>query len=86
MRAEEPTRVRRQGTVVTRPVTGEERIAAIRRIVTEGQYAKIDGTMIDLFSAGAVIAVYDKLSPEAQAKYATMPAGKMALIAFKLLK
>jgi hypothetical protein len=86
MRAEEPTRVRNQGTVVTRPKTPEERIAAIRRIVTEGQYAKVDGTMIDLFSASAVIGVYDKLNPENQAKYAAMPAGKMALVAFKLLK
>ena len=82
----EPTRVRKQGTQVTKPASPVERIAAIRNIVKECQYAKVDGTMIDLFSASAIVSVYDNLNVDNRAKYATLPAGKMGIVAFKLLK
>lgn len=85
-RLREPTRVRARGTRVTRPMSGAERIAAFRRIVAECQYAKIDGCMVDLFSASAVVRVYDALSEENKAKYSAMPAGRMAVLAFKVLK
>ena len=84
MDSKEPTRIRERGTRVTRPTTPDERIAAIRRIVNEGQYAKVDGCMIDLFSAGAIVAVYDALNEVNRAKFAAMPAPKMAAVAFKL--
>lgn len=84
--AREITRTRLHGTQVTRPATPEERIAAIRRIVTEGQYAKVDGLTVDLFSASAIIKVYDALNEKNREHFAAMPAGKMAVIAFKLLK
>jgi hypothetical protein len=80
----EHSRVRENGTVVTLPVNGEERIAALRRILSEKQYAKIDGIMVDLFSASYVIAVFDKLNPQNQTKYASLPVAQMASIAFKL--
>lgn len=41
---------------------------------------------LDLFSAGAICAVYDALSEANRAKYATMPVYKMAVVAFKLIK
>lgn len=82
----EPTRTRQQGTRVTLPTTSEERVAAIRRIVAEGQYAKVDGIMVDLFSASAILAVYDQLSQENRARYSALVARKMALVAFKLIK
>ena len=47
----EPTRIREQGTIVTLPKSKTERIVAIRQIVAEKQYAKVDGCMIDLYSA-----------------------------------
>ena len=80
------SRVREQGTVVTVPTTGQERIDAIRRIVTEKQYAKVDGVMVDLFTAGAIVGVYDAISEANQAKYREMKAPVMASIAFKLMK
>jgi len=80
------TITRKHGTKVTTAATPDERMAAIQAIVDEGQYAKIDGTMIDLFSAGAILAVDRALSPENQAKFRQYPAGKMAVLAFKLLK
>jgi len=80
----EPTRTREHGTQVTAPATGQERIAAFRRIVAEGQYAKIDGVMMDLFSASTVLAVYDALNETNREKFSSMPAPKMAVVAFKL--
>lgn len=77
---------RQHGTLVTNPTSGAERIAAIRQVVTDKQYAKIDGCMMDLWSASAIVAVYDKLSPLNQEKYHNLPAPRMAQIAFQLLK
>lgn len=85
MKTMEPSRTREQGTEVTLPKDGMERIEAIRRIVARHQYAKIDGCMIDGFSASAIVAIYDKLSPENQAKYRDMPADKMGILAFKII-
>jgi hypothetical protein len=84
MRATEPTRTREHGTRVTRPTSGAERIAAVRRIVTECQYARIDGCMVDLFSASAIVQVYDALNPENQAKYSGLDVRRMADLAFKI--
>lgn len=81
-----PTQTRERGTEVTSPATGAERIAAIRRIVERKQYAVVDGCMIDLFSASAIVAVYDKLGAACQEIYASKRAPVMAKIAFKLIK
>lgn len=82
----EQTRVRPLGTHVTLPQSGEERIAAIRRIVDEKDYAKVDGVMVDLFSASAIVQVYDALNPQNQEKYRSLHVAKMAKIAFALVK
>ena len=86
MNTREQTRVREQGTIVTNPKTGVERIEALRQIVRDSQYAKIDGIMVDLFSASAIIGIYDRISEANQAKYREMPVYKMADIAFKLME
>jgi len=82
----ETSRVREHGIIVTVPSTGEERIAAIKGVVAQKQYAKIDGVMIDLFSASAILKVYDAISPANQAKYRELKAYQMGAVAFKLLK
>lgn len=79
-------RVREQGTIETLPGNAEDRIAAIRRIVAERQYAKVDGCMIDLFTASAIVQVFDKLNDTNKAKYANLPAPRMGQIAFQLMK
>lgn len=81
-----PTVVRKNGTRVTTNPTPAERVAAFRQIVTDRQYAKIDGVMVDLFSASAVVAVCDALSPAAQEKFSSFTAPAMVSIAFKLTK
>lgn len=82
----EISRIREQGTVVTAPESGQERIDAIRQIVERHQYAKVDGIMVDGFSASAIIRVYDAISPENQQKYAGFHVARMADVAFKLMK
>jgi|GEM_PF-5546283 len=62
------------------------KIERIRKIVTEGSRAKVEGVMVDLFTAGAIIAVHDHLSPENREKFLAMPIGKMATVAFRLVK
>lgn len=62
------------------------KIERIRKIVAECQRAKVEGKMVDLFTAQAIIAVHDHLSPENQTKFLDMPIGKMATVAFRLLK
>ena len=42
--------------------------------------------MVDLFSASAIVAVYDALSERNREVYRTLPAAKMASIAFRLVK
>ena len=74
------------GTQVTIPANGADRIAAIRAIVDQKQYAKIDGCMIDLFSASAVVKVYDALNDANKAKYASLTAPRMAQVAFQIMK
>lgn len=77
-RLREPTRTRAKGTRVTRPSSPKERIDAVRQIVTESQYAKIDGVMVDLFSASAIVSVYDALNETNRGRYASLPVGAMA--------
>ena len=80
----EPSRIREHGTVVTMPSNGYERIAALREIVSHCQYAKVDGAAIDLFSASAIIRIYDAFNPQNQEKYRNMTAPVMAHVAFKI--
>lgn len=77
-------RIREHGTREIMTDNPAARIAAFRRVVAEKQYAKIDGTMIDLFSASIVVQVYDALNDANKAKLAAMSAGKMALIAMEV--
>ena len=86
MRKPEPTRVRKQGTRVTLTKTGKEIVEACRSIIKNGQYEKINGVMVDLFSASAIVKIYDALSDANKAKFETLPLGKMADISFKMLK
>lgn len=82
----EPTRTRENGRKVTHAKTPDERIAAIRAIVDTSTFAKVDGCMVDLFSASAIIAVYDALNTDNRAKFAGLSVHRMASVAFKFVK
>jgi len=78
-------RKREQGTFETLPSNPESRIKAIKGIIKRKQYAKIDGTMIDLYSASAICQVYDALNDKNKRKFASMSADKMGLFALRFV-
>ena len=61
-------------------------IDKIRKIVSECQAAKVDGDLVDLFSAQAIIAVYDALNETNRAKFVALPVHKQAKLAWKFIK
>lgn len=58
-------------------------IDQIRQIVDKHQYDHIDGVLVDAFSASAMVAVYDALSSENQAKAESLPVATFANFAIK---
>lgn len=85
-RLEKVSRVRAGGTNVTLCQSGEERIAAFRKIVEEKSFAIIDNVTVDLFSASHVVQVYDAINDANKAKYRELPVQKMVGIAYALAK
>lgn len=53
-------------------MTGKEKIEKCREIVANKQYEDIDGDTMDLFTASAVVQVYDALNDENKAKLENM--------------
>lgn len=54
--------------------------------MANGQYEKINGHMVDLFSASAIVKVHDALNEANRAKFLALPIARMASISFQLLK
>ncbi len=79
------TRTREQGTQETIAGNTTDRMAVIRRIVANKQYEKVDGCMIDLYTASIICQVYDALNDANKVKLASMPAPKMGIVALKLV-
>lgn len=61
-------------------------IDKVRAIVTDGQYAKIGGVMVDLFTASAIIQIYDKVSDDNKAKMDKMKITQLADLAYKMMR
>lgn len=55
------------------------------RVSERCQHETIEGVMLDLTTARAMIAVYEKLKPENRAKMRTLPLPRAARIAWKLV-
>lgn len=68
------------------PKNTQERMDAIRAIIKNHQYKKIDGCLIDVVSATVICQVYNACSDENKVKFASCTAGTMARIAFKMIK
>ncbi len=79
------TRTREHGTVDTIAGNGGDRIEAVRAVVKSKQYAKLDGCMVDLYTASVVCQVYDALNSDNKAKLASLPWPKMAALALRLV-
>jgi hypothetical protein len=61
-------------------------IKSLRKIVSEHQAAKVNGKMVDAYSASAIVAVYDKLNPQNRSQFVSLPIMKMVDMAFRLIK
>lgn len=75
-----------RGPVVKEAASPEQKIAQLKNIVDNHQATKVDGQIVDSFSASAILAVYRALNEENKAKFAAMPVRQMAIVAFKLVK
>ena len=61
-------------------------IEKIRKIVSEHTAAKVDGVLVDGFTASAIINVHDQLNPVNRAKFAALPLRKIVAVTWKLIK
>lgn len=66
-------------------VKGEEIYAALKKIVDEKQAAKINGVLVDLFSASAMVQVLDALNAQNRKKLLSMDVPTMHKIVFAIV-
>lgn len=60
-------------------------IEKLRLIVKERQANRVNGVLVDLFSASAVVQVYDVVNEANKAKLAQLPVRKLVAVCFKVL-
>jgi hypothetical protein len=65
---------------------GEALYAALKKIVDEKQHAKINGQMVDLFSASAMVQVADALNEKNRERFLSLPLTKAHAMTFRMLK
>ena len=82
----EPSRVRENGTKNFSTKTDSDKVTACRVILHDKAYAKVNGWMVDHFTASAIVAVYERLNPVNQAKFISASIEKMAIVAYRLLE
>jgi len=82
----EYNRIRKHGTEETVTSDNNSKIEKIRKVVIEKQYAKINGVMVDVYTASAIIKVFDAINAKNKIKFIALPIPRMASIAFSLLK
>lgn len=61
----------------------ELRYQQIKKIVDESQHGKVEGQMVDGFTASLLQQIADQLNPENRVKFLSMPMGKMVDVAWK---
>lgn len=57
----------------------------LRQIVKEHQYQKIEGVLVDVVTANAILTIYDAINDTNKAKFIALPIDKMASVAWKVL-
>ncbi|MEU8182049.1 hypothetical protein AB0B86_14925 [Micromonospora sp. NPDC049047] len=65
---------------------GDPRVIEVLREVTRGNCRKIDGVMVDMTTAAAILTVYDALKPATRVKLAALRIDRMAQVAWRLLR
>jgi len=64
----------------------EGNIDKIKDIVSKKQHSKIDGVMVDLFTASAISQIYDKVNDANKKKMEKLPITKLADLAMKMMQ
>ncbi len=75
-----------QAEMVMEDASAQKREATLRKIVAGHNAGKIDGQIVDAFTASAMVQIMDALNPDAKAKYLSLHIVKMADITWKLVK
>jgi hypothetical protein len=70
----------------SKPPGGQAAIDRMRQIVDAKNHAVVGGLDVDVYSASAVVGVYDRLNAKNQASFRSMPVERMIQVAFKLVK
>ena len=72
------------------PVSGVDfdnpKEAMLRQIVSDKQRGKVEGVMVDLFTASAIVSVLDAINDVNKEKLLALPVDRMATIAFNMMK
>ena len=81
---------RRKSLGVAPCASSPDSVRPICRVVEDRQARKIartatDRVQMDLYTASAIMAVYDSLNPVNREKFAALPLRKMSTVAFRLL-
>src|SRR3954468_9166376 len=61
------------------PIGDATLIDTLRRIVAEKQYAKIDGVLVDVWSASVPVAIWDLLREDKRERLLTLPSHELIL-------
>jgi hypothetical protein len=64
----------------------EGNIDKIKDIVSKKSASKIDGVMVDMFTASAISQIYDKVNDANKKKMEKLPITKLAALAMKMMK
>jgi hypothetical protein len=62
------------------------RIEKLRQVVARHQASRIEGKLVDAFTAQMLVKVHDALKPEDQAKFMGMPFMKMVKVGWGCIK
>ena len=65
--------------------SGDPKVDALRQIVADKQYAKVDGMNIDMQTASLLLQIIDGLNPQNKENFLGRPIEQMADIAYKIL-
>ncbi len=64
----------------------ESVIDKVKKIASEKQAMKIDGVLVDMFTASAISQIYDKVNDANKKKMEKLPIIKLANLAFKMMQ
>ena len=65
---------------------GESVIDKVKEIASKKSAKKIDGVMVDSFTASAISQIYDKVNDANKKKMEKLPITKLAELAFKMMQ